>query len=214
MTIERNNHGIRIYYWSITLQRHANGKYLKVIIRIFFLDTIINGGYEHMLKKPIHEVRPLKQVVEIFFGAKKLKLIDGKKLKSILKVNQKLFEHYLVDENIDYFDFQPPVTIPTMGIMIKDWKRSCGVNVIIQAEELLRKSPIPLKGVIIISNQFSSAAENLAKRINIRLLTRGYIGSYYNEHPELRKLLQEASPIESAAEEWYTDAALQHYSML
>ncbi|MFW9854111.1 MAG: restriction endonuclease [Candidatus Thorarchaeota archaeon] len=59
----------------------------------------------------------------------------------------------------------------TIGVMIKDWKRSVGIDVILRAEDLLKVTPTISK-VLIVSNLFSEPAQSLAKRVGILLLTR------------------------------------------
>ncbi|MFW9777254.1 MAG: restriction endonuclease [Candidatus Heimdallarchaeota archaeon] len=59
----------------------------------------------------------------------------------------------------------------TIGVMIKDWKRSVGIDVILRAEDLLKMTPTITK-VLIVSNLFSEPAQSLAKRVGILLLTR------------------------------------------
>jgi hypothetical protein len=59
----------------------------------------------------------------------------------------------------------------TIGVMIKDWKRSIGIDVILRAEDLLKVTPTISK-VLIVSNLFSEPAQSLAKRVGILLMTR------------------------------------------
>lgn len=58
-----------------------------------------------------------------------------------------------------------------IGVLVKDWKRSVGIDVILRAEDLLKVTPTISK-VLIVSNLFSEPAQSLAERVGILLLTR------------------------------------------
>ncbi|MHA2227135.1 MAG: restriction endonuclease [Candidatus Hodarchaeales archaeon] len=62
-----------------------------------------------------------------------------------------------------------------IGVIVKDHKRSCGYNVILEAERL--QEATGLGKVMVIANQFSSTARELAKRLEILTLTNGELVS-------------------------------------
>lgn len=58
-----------------------------------------------------------------------------------------------------------------IGVIIKDWKRAVGVDIIIRSEQVLKDNRY-LGKVLIIANVFSDPARSLAEKIGIFLLTR------------------------------------------
>ncbi|WP_455140186.1 restriction endonuclease [Candidatus Hodarchaeum mangrovi] len=58
-----------------------------------------------------------------------------------------------------------------IGVIIKDWKRAVGVDIIIRSEQVLKDNR-SLGKVLIIANVFSDPARYLAEKIGIFLLTR------------------------------------------
>ncbi|MFX1282190.1 MAG: restriction endonuclease [Promethearchaeota archaeon] len=58
-----------------------------------------------------------------------------------------------------------------IGVMIKDWKRAVGVDIIIRAEKIMKNNRL-LSKMLIVTNLFSDPARSLAERIRIFLLTR------------------------------------------
>ena len=73
------------------------------------------------------------------------------------------------------------------GVFIKDWKRSCGFDIILQAERIL-KEVAGLSQIMVIAHRFSGAAQALADRIGIITLTSGELVSIfktYNINPEV-----------------------------
>ena len=58
-----------------------------------------------------------------------------------------------------------------IGVVIKDWKRSVGVDIVIRAEQIAKTSRLISK-ILIVSNLFSDPARSLAEKIGIFLLTR------------------------------------------
>ncbi|UCG89835.1 MAG: restriction endonuclease [Candidatus Heimdallarchaeota archaeon] len=58
-----------------------------------------------------------------------------------------------------------------IGVMIKDWKRAVGVDIVIRAEKIMKNSRF-LSKMLIVTNLFSDPARSLAERIRIFLLTR------------------------------------------
>ncbi len=62
-----------------------------------------------------------------------------------------------------------------IGILIKDWNRSCGYQIILSAEKLQKESGIGK--VVVVSNSFSEVARSWGKKLNIATLSDGEIGS-------------------------------------
>ncbi|MFX0084610.1 MAG: restriction endonuclease [Candidatus Hodarchaeota archaeon] len=58
-----------------------------------------------------------------------------------------------------------------IGVIVKDWARSCGYNVILEAERLQESSG--LSKVMVVANQFSGTARELAEKLGIITLTNG-----------------------------------------
>ncbi len=58
-----------------------------------------------------------------------------------------------------------------IGVIIKDWTRSIGVNSVIKAEHDAEEAG--LNTVILVGNNFSLQARGMASRANIRLVSRG-----------------------------------------
>ena len=58
-----------------------------------------------------------------------------------------------------------------IGVVIKDWKRAVGVDIVIRAEQIAKTSRLISK-ILIVSNLFSDPARSLAEKIGIFLLTR------------------------------------------
>lgn len=58
-----------------------------------------------------------------------------------------------------------------IGVIIKDWKRAVGVDIIIRTEQILIENRW-LSKILIVSNFFSDPARALADKIGIFLLTR------------------------------------------
>ncbi len=94
------------------------------------------------------------------------------------------------------FDYEPNVTIKDkndkevlfsylihqsekssgrIGVVVKPWSRSCGYNVILEAERLQESTG--LEKVMVIANQFSSTARELAEKLGILTLTNGELVS-------------------------------------
>ena len=58
------------------------------------------------------------------------------------------------------------------GIILKDYKKSVGSDGICQAERLLKDCP-DINKIVMISNEFSVPARNLARRCGVPLISRG-----------------------------------------
>ena len=59
-----------------------------------------------------------------------------------------------------------------IGIIVKDWARSCGYNVILEAERLQANTP-GLAKIMVVANRFSATARELAEKLGILTLTNG-----------------------------------------
>jgi hypothetical protein len=73
------------------------------------------------------------------------------------------------------------------GVIIKDWKRSCGFDIILQAERILNEVT-GITRIMVIAHRFSGPAKALADRIGIITLTSGELVSIfktYNINPEV-----------------------------
>ena len=62
-----------------------------------------------------------------------------------------------------------------IGVIVKDWSRSCGYNVILEAERLQMSTG--LSKVMVCANQFSATARELAEKLGILTLTNGELVS-------------------------------------
>ncbi|NHJ40748.1 restriction endonuclease [Candidatus Hodarchaeum mangrovi] len=96
------------------------------------------------------------------------------------KNDRELSFSYLVDGSRDNrTDFSGKI-----GVVVKDWSRSCGYNVIIEAERLQENAP-NLSKIMVVANQFSGTARELADKLGILTLTKGELISireiYKNE---------------------------------
>ncbi len=58
-----------------------------------------------------------------------------------------------------------------IGVLIKDWKRAVGVDIVIRAEKVMKNSRF-LSKMLVVTNYFSEPAQSLAEKIRIFLLTR------------------------------------------
>ncbi|UCG03051.1 MAG: restriction endonuclease [Candidatus Heimdallarchaeota archaeon] len=58
-----------------------------------------------------------------------------------------------------------------IGVIIKDWKRAVGVDIVIRAEKVMKNSRF-LSKMLVVTNYFSDPARSLAEKIRIFLLTR------------------------------------------
>lgn len=58
-----------------------------------------------------------------------------------------------------------------IGVLIKDWKRAVGVDIVIRAEKVMKNSRF-LSKMLVVTNYFSDPARSLAEKIRILLLTR------------------------------------------
>lgn len=77
----------------------------------------------------------------------------------------------LVKSNIDGLDFVINNGNSSIGIIIKDWNRAIGVDVVIQAERSLKE----VRGVsrcLILTNSYSDPAKALSKHISVTVFNR------------------------------------------
>lgn len=66
-----------------------------------------------------------------------------------------------------------------IGVVIKDWTRSIGVNSVIKAEHDAEEAG--LNDVILVGNRFSLQAKGMAQRMGIRLISKGELVVTYQE---------------------------------
>jgi hypothetical protein len=70
-----------------------------------------------------------------------------------------------------------------IGIIVKNWSRSCGYNVILEAERL--QEDTGLAKIMVVANRFSTTAKELAEKLGIITLTNGELisirGMYMQE---------------------------------
>jgi hypothetical protein len=74
------------------------------------------------------------------------------------------------DEEID-FVIQNGDENEGIGVIIKDWKRAVGVDIVIRAEKVMKNTRF-LSKMLVVTNYFSDPARSLAEKIRIFLLTR------------------------------------------
>ncbi|MFX0204560.1 MAG: restriction endonuclease [Candidatus Hodarchaeota archaeon] len=84
-----------------------------------------------------------------------------------LIVDRKFYQH---NEEID-FVIQNGDENEGIGVIIKDWKRAVGVDIVIRAEKVMKNSRF-LSKMLVVTNYFSDPARSLAEKIRIFLLTR------------------------------------------
>ncbi len=68
---------------------------------------------------------------------------------------------------------------PQIGVLLKDWGRTCGVNVILQFEQVVKDARPNVHQGMLVANQFSSSARSLAEKAGILLLSRGELVSIF-----------------------------------
>lgn len=111
------------------------------------------------------ESQDLNKLVKEFLSFRKFDfesnvLIRGKNDK---KIKFTYLVHGTTDEQIDLGG--------KIGVIVKDWSRSCGYNVILEAERLQESAG--LSKVMVVANQFSGTAKELAEKLGILTLTNG-----------------------------------------
>ncbi|MFW9915714.1 MAG: restriction endonuclease [Candidatus Thorarchaeota archaeon] len=65
-----------------------------------------------------------------------------------------------------------------IGVWVKDWARTCGVDVILRFEQILKDANF--NQGILVSNEFSREARSLAEKAGITLLSRGELVSIFH----------------------------------
>lgn len=97
-------------------------------------------------------------------------------------------KHQYRDDGVDLV-IQNGAENEGIGVIIKDWKRAVGVDIIIRAEKIMKNSRF-LSQILVVTNYFSDPARSLAERIRIILLTRSdliHILSSKIKTPTLKK---------------------------
>ncbi|MFX1505795.1 MAG: restriction endonuclease [Promethearchaeota archaeon] len=84
-----------------------------------------------------------------------------------LIVDRKFYQY---NEEID-FVIQNGDENEGIGVIIKDWKRAVGVDIVIRAEKVMKNSRF-LSKMLVVTNYFSDPARSLAEKIRVFLLTR------------------------------------------
>lgn len=79
-------------------------------------------------------------------------------------------KHHQADQRVDLI-IQNGDEKEGIGVIIKDWKRAVGVDIIIRAEKIMKNSRFISK-ILIVTNFFSDPARSLAEKIRIFMLTR------------------------------------------
>ncbi len=73
---------------------------------------------------------------------------------------------FLVGEMIDAYSLEEG-----FGVVVKDWKTSCNTREIKKGARKLHDCP-EIKALLIVSNNFSEKAQNLAQRKGVRIITK------------------------------------------
>ena len=108
--------------------------------------------------------------MQSFLGFRKFKYTSNVSVRG--KNDKNVSFSYLVDGTTD-----PNVPLGgNIGVIVKDWARSCGYNCILEAERLQGNTP-GLARVMVVGNQFSSTARELAEKLGILTLTKGELVS-------------------------------------
>lgn len=86
---------------------------------------------------------------------------------------------YEFDFLLSQKDELPSDVLAEFGVLVKDWARTCGVNVILQFEHIMEDVRPAVHQGMLIANQFSSSARALADKAGLLLLSRGELVSIY-----------------------------------
>lgn len=114
--------------------------------------------------------KELDGLVQSFLGFRKFKYQENVSVRG--KNDKNVSFSYLVHGSTD-----PSVPLGgNIGVVVKDWARSCGYNCILEAERLQGNTP-GLARVMVVGNQFSSTARELAEKLGILTLTKGELVS-------------------------------------
>jgi len=65
-----------------------------------------------------------------------------------------------------------------IGVLVRDWKRSVGVDVLIKTDQIAEATGI--KKIMVLANMFSANARNYAKSRSILLLSRSELISLFD----------------------------------
>ena len=115
----------------------------------------------------------LDGLVQAFLSFRKFKYHENIHLRG--KNEKNVSFSYLVHGSTD-----PHVNLGgNIGVIVKDWSRSCGYNCILEAERLQSNTP-GLNRVMVVANQFSSTARELAEKLGVLTLTKGELVSIQN----------------------------------
>lgn len=115
-------------------------------------------------------VQELDGLVQAFLGFRKFEFHENVSIRGKNEKNNSF--SYLVHGSTD-----PHVNLGgNIGVVVKDWSRSCGYNCILEAERLQTNTP-GLNRVMVVANQFSSTARELAEKLGILTLTKGELVS-------------------------------------
>ena len=114
--------------------------------------------------------KELDGLVQSFLGFRKFKYQENVSVrgKNDKNVSFSYYVHGSTDPNIPLGG--------NIGVIVKDWARSCGYNCILEAERLQGNTP-GLTRVMVVGNQFSSTARELAEKLGILTLTKGELVS-------------------------------------
>jgi hypothetical protein len=80
------------------------------------------------------------------------------------------------------FDFilsQPPDQDPDVSVIVKDWARNCGSNVVLQFEQILQDLQLTNQQGMLIGNKFSLSARAAAETAGLLLLSREELVAFY-----------------------------------
>ena len=114
--------------------------------------------------------KELDGLVQSFLGFRKFKYQSNVRIRG--KNDKNVSFSYLVHESTD-----PNTPLGgNIGVVVKDWARSCGYNCVLEAERLQGNTP-GLARVMLVANQFSSTARELAEKLGILTLTKGELVS-------------------------------------
>ena len=135
------------------------------------------GGFQMVLSKSAGNLDgvSLRDLARKFFEWKSFVVHESESIQG--KFNAHKFD-FLVSQ-----DKQPsPEILADIGVLVKDWARTCGINVILQFEQIVKDVRPAIRQGMLVGNQFSSSARSLAEKAGILLLSRGELISIYRTH--------------------------------
>lgn len=77
----------------------------------------------------------------------------------------------LMKSDIDKLDYIMLKASEKIGIMIKDWNRAMGVDIVIEADRIKRFNE-KISHIIILTNRYSLPAVSLANKVDIEVFNR------------------------------------------